>query len=44
MTDPYGSKLSIPFTTASGLPAGVSLVGAPDTDLALTEVVCARPD
>jgi len=37
-------QLSIPFTTASGLPAGVSLVGAPDTDLALTDVVCARTD
>jgi amidase len=37
-------QLSIPFITESGLPAGVSLVGVPETDLALTDVVCARPD
>lgn len=30
-------QLSVPFVTASGLPAGVSLVGAPDADLALVD-------
>ena len=42
MTDPYGFPYGFRFTTASGLPVGVSLMGAPETDLALTEVVCAR--
>jgi amidase len=34
-------QVSLPFVTASGLPAGVSLIGGPETDSALVEVACA---
>jgi amidase len=34
-------QLSVPFTTANGLPAGVSLIGAPDADHALIALAAA---